>query len=48
MLGSISFAQENYQAAIEWFNRFEIDYLDKEQQEAYAFRMASMVLGPKR
>lgn len=44
MLGSTSFAQENYQAAIEWFNRSEIDYLDEEQQEAYAFRMAYALL----
>ena len=44
MLNSTSFAQENYQAAIEWFNRSEIDYLDEEQQEAYAFRMAYALL----
>ncbi|MDO4704045.1 tetratricopeptide repeat protein [Tannerella sp.] len=44
MLGSAYFAQEHYQAAIEWFNRSEIDYLDEEQQEAYAFRMAYALL----
>lgn len=44
LLGSAYFADKDYETAILWFNRSELDYLSVEQQEAYAFRMAYSLL----
>lgn len=44
MIASIHFDREEYEKAIFWFNRSDIDQLGTEQQEAYSFRLAYSLL----
>lgn len=44
MIASIHFDREEYEKAIFWFNRSDIDLLGAEQQEAYSFRLAYSLL----
>jgi TolA-binding protein len=44
LLGSAYFAEGQYESAIEWLNKSNIDLLSLEEQEAYAFRLAFSLL----
>ena len=44
LLGSAHFAKKDYNMTLYWLNESNIDLLNPEQQEAYAFRMAYTLL----
>ncbi len=44
LIGSVYFAQEDYQEAVRYFNESDIDLLSTTQQEEYSFRLAYSLL----